>query len=569
MNHRRFPGAGPNAPARSLAQRGLGRGKVRTWVLVCIGLGCWNVGLLECGGSADRVGWVLNPCVPCAAVGDARALRTDATITASLSFLALGRTADEVEGLDSLERRGPDPIDQMRQTWQEWGKAFVWTAAGLLLLAALRIVNPFRLYDAAGERLLKRSLRGVDDLLKRIQQEAEAATENVPKEETVIEEGLLAGLAEVAEFTNAEQVPSYVLTVNDLMLDNIRVTLKRLRRFTEGNAQRYRDYMFSVLKGMKTLTEQSAEAGVASGLAVDLREYFADDRRYQAWSKLLGHAARRGRHQEVAQEFLRFMRDLRARPQGRGAPDAPQGEDEKARTGPSRSASSPSDRLTISPSVPAAVPAPRDNAEIPTFVNEETLPTLQRAAAREARNFTSLVRTGKSPDGAYAWQFDLVRRQQQGHLRPEAQRMLAIFLSHETKSLRQITKIRMLPCRTWEHVLYLLGGQDDAQLHRRVEDGWLTVQEIVILEKTFLQTFAKRESLGHVYGRDTEAALMMDLHLPQIRREALALLRRLRQTEPEPLDDATQALNEEETPQNGQVKRLIEHYVHHRHDPPG
>ena len=132
----------------------------------------------------------------------------------------------------------------------------------------------------------------------------------------MVEEGLLAGLAEVAEFTNAEQVPAYVLTVNDLMLDNIRLTLKRLRRFTEASADRYRDYMFSVLKGIKTLTEHSAEGGVSSGLAVDVREYFADDKRYQAWTKLLGHAAKRGRHQDIAQGFLLFMRDIK---QGRPA----------------------------------------------------------------------------------------------------------------------------------------------------------------------------------------------------------------------------------------------------------
>ena len=74
--------------------------------------------------------------------------------------------------------------------------------------------------------------------------------------------------------------------------------------------------MFSVLKGIKTLTEHSAEGGVSSGLAVDVREYFADDKRYQAWTKVLGHAARRGRHQEIAQGFLLFMRDIK---QGRPA----------------------------------------------------------------------------------------------------------------------------------------------------------------------------------------------------------------------------------------------------------
>ena len=146
--------------------------------------------------------------------------------------------------------------------------------------------------------------------------------------------------------------------------------------------------------------------------------------------------------------------------------------------------------------------------------------------------------------------------------------MFAVFLSHERKTLREITKIRMLPCRTWEHILRLLGVESGDQLQKRVADRLLTTQEIVVLEKAFLQTFAKREALGHVYGRDKDAGLMMDLHVPQIRRHTLALLRELHQAEPGPLDDATQTLNDEETPQNGQVKRLIEHYVHHQHDPP-
>ncbi len=205
---------------------------------------------------------------------------------------------------------------------------------------------------------------------------------------------------------------------------------------------------------------------------------------------------------------------------------------------------------------------------VPKVVDEETLPAIQEAAAHEAQCFCSFVQRGTAPDGAHAWQFELVRRQRQVHLRPEAQRMLAVFLSHERKTLQEITKIRMLPCRTWDHVLRLLGVEDEGQLQKRVEDRLLAIQEILILEKAFLQTFAKRESLARVYGQSKDAGMMMDLHVPQIRRETLALLRRLHESEPEPLDDATQTLNDEETPQNSQVKRLIEHYVHQRHDPP-
>jgi hypothetical protein len=405
--------------------------------------------------------------------------------------------------------------------------------------------------------MLRRSLRGVDELLKRIQEEAEATSENSKKEDSAVpEEGLLAGLAEVAEFANAEQVPSYVLTVNDLMLDNIRVTLKRLRRFTESNAQRYREYMFSVLQGIKTLTEQSAEAGVSSGLAVDIRDYFADDRRYHAWRKLLSRAAKRGRHQEVARGFLLFMRTVRE-----GGPLGPR----VLAAGASSVGGVPKPAAAAVSEVVAAV---EEMSAIPKIVNEETLPGIQHAAAQEARGLYSLVQTGQVPDGASAWQFELVRRQQHVHLRDEARRMLAVFLSHERKTLCEIAKVRMLPCRTWEHLLRMLGVESGTQLDKRVQDRLLTTQEILILEKAFLQTLAKRESLGRIYGRDKDAGLMMDLHVPQIRREALALLRKLRETEPEPLEDATQALNEEETPQNSQVKRLIEHYVHHKHDPP-
>ena len=106
-------------------------------------------------------------------------------------------------------------------------------------------------------------------------------------------------------------------------------------------------------------------------------------------------------------------------------------------------------------------------------------------------------------------------------------------------------------------------------LQQRVENRLLSIQEIIILEKAFLQTFAKRHSLGHVYGRGDEAEMMIDMHVPQIRRESLALLRRSHETAPDRFDRATQALNEAETPQHGEARKLIEHYVNRRHDPPG
>ena len=127
----------------------------------------------------------------------------------------------------------------------------------------------------------------------------------------------------------------------------------------------------------------------------------------------------------------------------------------------------------------------------------------------------------------------------------------------------------MLPCRTWQHVLHFLGVDSAAALARRIEERRLTIQEIVVIQKAFLQTFAKRPSLLNVYGQGQDADLMIDMHIPQIRRESLGLLRRLHETEPSRFDRATRTLNEEETPKHNQVTKLMEYYIHHRHKPPG
>ena len=146
--------------------------------------------------------------------------------------------------------------------------------------------------------------------------------------------------------------------------------------------------------------------------------------------------------------------------------------------------------------------------------------------------------------------------------------MLNVFLSCERQALPRLTKTRMLPCRTWPHVLYMLGVKSGQSLQKRVEARLLTIQEIIVVQKAFLQTFAKQNSLGYVYGQGEEAELMMNLHVPQIRREALALLRRCHETEPGLFDRAAQELDEEETPEHHEVTRLIRHYIHQGHEPP-
>lgn len=462
-------------------------------------------------------------------------------LLACLVVLALtaplwGRVAPDDDPESQIERRGFDQIDRLHEALHRWGRIFVYVAAALLGIVAIKIINPLGIYYGSQDRLLKRAVRGVDELLKRIQEETQTA-EPEPEEETV-EGGLLAGMAEVAEFDRAEQVPSYVLTVNDLMLDNVRIALSRLRRFQEGHAERYRGYMFSVLRGIKTITEDSASSGVPSSLAVDAREYFRDEGRYKAWKKLLSHLKGHGDDQETIDSFLLFMRDLKeGRPLAERTPAA------------------------FSQEHPA-IAQDRRAPEVPDVLNEDTLPLVQQAAAREARNLVAMVQNGKPPDDDSCWQFELVRRQQQLHPRDEAQRMLVVFLSVERKVLPQITRTRMLPCRTVDHVMHMLGAESPGELQKRIDAKLLNIQEIILIEKMFLQTFARKPSLERIYGRGADAELMMDLHVPQLRREALALLRRLHEREPQRLARATQALNEEETPQHNEVLRLIEQYVY-------
>jgi hypothetical protein len=464
---------------------------------------------------------------------------------------ALGQGTDDV-GFERISRQGQEQIDRINELLRQSGRVFVGVGVFLAAVVVLKVASPARIADSVRDRRLRRAVRDVDELLIRIQKEMEATTEDSGSKTEAADEGLLAGMAEVAEFEQAERVPAYVLTVNDLMLDNIRLAMKRLRRRKEGDAERYRDYMFSVLKGIKAITAQSAEAGVDSGLAVDIREYFRDERRYRDWHRLLGRFARRGKYQELAETFRLFMKALKeGRPVAVPKPPPAAVED-------------------------ASAALPQESSEIPRVLNEETLAAIQQAAAEQARNLLAQIRDSKSGirDAACAWQFEFVRRQRQMHSREEAQRMLSIFLSSERKSLLEITRMRMLPCRAWEHVLHVLGVESAAQLRKRIDDRLLTIQEIVILEKAFLQTFAKKEPLARVYGQGPKAALMMEMHVPEIRRETLTMLRQCHQTEIRAksvsplLDRATDTLNEEETPQNGRIKKLIEHYVYHGHNPP-
>ncbi|HSV98550.1 MAG TPA: hypothetical protein VLI39_00145 [Sedimentisphaerales bacterium] len=451
-------------------------------------------------------------------------------------FSAAAAPTTDDDGFGMVTRRTNDPFDRISDALRRYGRIFLWIGIGLSAVLAIKILAPVQIYYGMQDRRLRRAVRPVDELLKRIGKEAEVASEAPKEEEAAADNGVLAGMMEIAEFEQAEQTPPYVLTVNDMMLDNIGLTLKRLRRFHDGSAEKYQDNMFTVIHGIQTISEHSAEAGVPSGLAVDVAEYFKDEHRYKTWRKTLGRWTGKGKHQETSVAFLSFMRTVReGRPVVKAKPAA------------------------VSLGDTAVTAAPQQPV-VPEILNEQTLPTVQKAAGQEARDLLAFIRTGTLPQKAARWQAELVRRQQQIRLRDEAQQMFSVFLKEERKALLAITKIQMLPCRTWGHVLYLLGVESTAQLDKRIDDRLITEQEIIVLEKAFLQTLAKRESLVRIYGQGPQAALMADEHVPEIRRETLALIQRLHRTEPGHLASATETLNEEETPRNGLVKKLIEQY---------
>jgi hypothetical protein len=460
--------------------------------------------------------------------------------------VAWGQSGYEQDGYDQIERRGLEHIDRLNEALERWGRLFLKIGVALGVLVAIKIIGPIQIYHNLKDRQLRRQIRGVEDLIKRIESEAVTISADSEEADTETAEGAaLAGMAEMADYEHAEHVPAYVLTVHDLTLDNMRTTLRKLRRSKAGDADRYRAYLFSVLRGLKVATEQSAEAGIGSGLAVNVREYFRDERRYRLWQRLLRRYARRGEHHEVADAFLVFMKTLRDGKRPAAAAPAHDAADD------------------------TAVFSAEEVAGPPDALSEDTLPLIQQAAIAEARNLCAVVETGRPIDKTCAWQFEFVRRQRGGRGREEAQSMLGVFLSCQREALQDIAKIKMLPVRTWEHVLYMLGVEDAAELERRVANRLLTIQEIIILEKAFLQTFAKRSVLERVYGHSDNAGLLIDMHVPQIRRESLAVLRESRRTESKRLDRATEELNEEETPMHNEVRRLMEHYLVQGAEHPG
>ena len=454
---------------------------------------------------------------------------------------AWSQNTQSEDGYDRLNPEGLRQIDRITEALHQTGKISVIVGLASVAIVGLKKMASMSVLDSIKEKRLKNATEDVDGLLEHIRVHAET-TSNESNGQTE-DQGILAGMMEVSGLAGSEDVPSYVLTVNDVMLDKIRNTLTRLRRMRMTKATRYRHYMFTILNGIKVITEQCETTGAASSLAVNSRDYFANNRRYHLWRNLLGAYAKRGDHREAALIFLLFMKNLRGvKP------------------------------LTVTPSAPENAEAVAETLdektpEIPEILLEETLPRIQQAAVEEARHLIDLIQAYRSAARPNAWQYELVRRQRQLHLKDEAMKIMRIFLRDEMKALQRIVKHKMLPCKTWDQILYMLGVKSTDQLHERVEKKLLTGQEIIILEKAFLQTFAKREVLQQLYGHDANASVMIDLNASEIQKETLALLRQTHQTEAQDLDQATEFLDEKETPQRHEVARLIEHFVHHSHLP--
>ena len=217
--------------------------------------------------------------------------------------------SQSVDGYNRLDPEGLKQIDRIGEALHQAGKICMIVGLALLAILGLRKLAPTRVLDSLREKRLMDAIEDIDGLLEHVRVHAEA-TGDEPNDQTE-DEGILAGMMEVNGLAQGEDVPSYVLTVNDIMLDRIMRTLTRLRRMRLPKAARYRNYMFTVLSGIKSITEQCETTGAASSLAVNSRAYFANDRRFHLWKNLLGAYAKRSDHREEARIFLLFMKNLR------------------------------------------------------------------------------------------------------------------------------------------------------------------------------------------------------------------------------------------------------------------
>jgi hypothetical protein len=177
---------------------------------------------------------------------------------ALLIILILGTGAGRqsvrsIDGYDRLDPEGLKQIDRISEALHRAGKISVVVGLALLALVGLKKMASMTVLDGIKEKRLTNAIKNVEGLLEHIR--AHAETSSAESDDQTGDEGVLAGMVEVTGQAKAEDVPSYVLTVNDFMLDNIMHTLTRLRRMRMAKAARYRNYMFTILNGIKVITE--------------------------------------------------------------------------------------------------------------------------------------------------------------------------------------------------------------------------------------------------------------------------------------------------------------------------
>ena len=119
----------------------------------------------------------------------------------------LGQSGYEADDVPQVQRRGLDQMDHFTESLRRARKICIRVGIVLFLLAVLKVLNPLQLYYGAQDRSLQNAVRDVEDLLKRIREDAEAADDDVTEEEP--DAGILAGMPEIAALTESERVPAY------------------------------------------------------------------------------------------------------------------------------------------------------------------------------------------------------------------------------------------------------------------------------------------------------------------------------------------------------------------------
>ena len=188
----------------------------------------------------------------------ARLVTIGCLIALILTVSGIGAQSPYGDGEEDILKRPnqSNPIDQMIAFFNRYSKPALYVGLGAIGILILRWLNPLNIVDSINERSLKKAIRGIDPLLKHIAEYAEAENaDNEDNEETeFLDGGILAGMTEIADLIDSEDVPPYVLTVNNLMLDNIQVALKHLKHFKSYSADKPINAMFIVLDGIKTIT---------------------------------------------------------------------------------------------------------------------------------------------------------------------------------------------------------------------------------------------------------------------------------------------------------------------------